>query len=102
MTSVVTQNVDRLHHKAGSENIIELHGTGYIVKCLKCPYEIDRAQLQDVMMRNNPSMENSITMIRPDGDVELSKVRSGIKVFFRYFTLRLQLQKLFVFSGTSR
>ncbi|XP_026314244.1 NAD-dependent protein deacylase Sirt4 [Hyposmocoma kahamanoa] len=73
VTAVVTQNVDRLHHKAGSENIIELHGTGYIVKCLKCPYEIDRAQLQDVMMRNNPSMENSITMIRPDGDVELSK-----------------------------
>lgn len=74
MTSVITQNVDRLHHKAGSENVIELHGTGYTAKCLKCPYEIDRGELQDVMMRNNPSMESSITMIRPDGDVELSKV----------------------------
>lgn len=24
---LITQNVDRLHHKAGGENIIELHGT---------------------------------------------------------------------------
>ena len=23
---IVTQNVDRLHHKAGSENVVELHG----------------------------------------------------------------------------
>ncbi len=25
--TVVTQNIDRLHHKAGSQNVIELHGT---------------------------------------------------------------------------
>ena len=25
--SIITQNVDRLHHKAGSRDIIELHGT---------------------------------------------------------------------------
>lgn len=85
VTSVITQNVDRLHHKAGSENVIELHGTGNIVKCLKCPYEIERAELQDIMMRSNPSMESSITMIRPDGDVELSKVSNGIKVLFISF-----------------
>ncbi len=24
--TVVTQNIDRLHHKAGSQNVIELHG----------------------------------------------------------------------------
>ncbi|KAI8425440.1 hypothetical protein MSG28_007185 [Choristoneura fumiferana] len=73
VTAVVTQNVDRLHQKAGSEYVIELHGSGYIVKCLSCPYEIDRTELQEVMMRNNPAMESSFTMIRPDGDVELSK-----------------------------
>ena len=26
--TVVTQNIDRLHHRAGSENVIELHGEG--------------------------------------------------------------------------
>ncbi|XP_047538078.1 NAD-dependent protein deacylase Sirt4 [Vanessa atalanta] len=73
VTAVVTQNVDRLHHKAGSENIIELHGTGYIVKCMKCPYEIDRFKLQEILLNNNPGMESSFNMIRPDGDVDLSK-----------------------------
>ena len=24
--TVVTQNIDRLHHRAGSKNIIEMHG----------------------------------------------------------------------------
>lgn len=74
VTSVVTQNVDRLHHKAGSDNVIELHGTGYIVKCLKCPYEIERSELQEILMQTNPNMKSSFDMIRPDGDVELSKV----------------------------
>ncbi|XP_013167852.1 PREDICTED: NAD-dependent protein deacylase Sirt4-like [Papilio xuthus] len=73
VSAIVTQNVDRLHHKAGSENIIELHGTGYIVKCLQCSYEVDRYELQQTMMQQNPDMENSVTMIRPDGDVELSR-----------------------------
>ncbi|XP_047032646.1 NAD-dependent protein deacylase Sirt4-like [Helicoverpa zea] len=73
ITSIVTQNVDRLHHKAGSENVIELHGTGYIVKCLKCPYEISREELQVELMKNNQYMESSFTMIRPDGDVDLPR-----------------------------
>lgn len=74
VTAIVTQNVDRLHHKAGSENVIELHGTGYIVKCMTCPYEIDRFKLQDILLKNNPSMESSFSTIRPDGDVDLSQV----------------------------
>ncbi|XP_004928926.1 NAD-dependent protein deacylase Sirt4 [Bombyx mori] len=73
VTSIVTQNVDRLHHKAGSEKVIELHGTSYLVQCLKCPYEIDRHELQEILTENNPDMESSFSMIRPDGDVELSR-----------------------------
>ncbi|XP_022831384.1 NAD-dependent protein deacylase Sirt4-like isoform X2 [Spodoptera litura] len=73
VTSIVTQNVDRLHQKAGSENVIELHGSGYIVKCLKCPYEISREELQVQLLKNNSYMESNFTMIRPDGDVELPR-----------------------------
>ncbi|VVD02155.1 unnamed protein product [Leptidea sinapis] len=71
--AVVTQNVDRLHHKAGSLNVTELHGCGYIVKCLECSYEVDRFKLQVELLKQNPEMETSFNMIRPDGDVELSK-----------------------------
>ena len=32
--TVVTQNIDRLHHKAGSENVIELHGEERCPGCI--------------------------------------------------------------------
>ncbi|KAJ8970017.1 hypothetical protein NQ314_001446 [Rhamnusium bicolor] len=34
--SVITQNVDGLHRRAGSENVIELHGALHKVICTKC------------------------------------------------------------------
>ncbi len=36
IAAVVTQNVDGLHHDAGSGNVIELHGTNRIVACQFC------------------------------------------------------------------
>lgn len=33
--SIITQNVDRLHHKAGSRDIIELHGTTHRQVCIQ-------------------------------------------------------------------
>lgn len=33
---IITQNVDNLHQKAGSERVIELHGTALWVLCLDC------------------------------------------------------------------
>lgn len=38
--SVVTQNIDNLHQRAGSKNVLELHGNGDRARCMKCgkPY----------------------------------------------------------------
>jgi NAD-dependent deacetylase len=36
LDAVVTQNVDRLHHKAGSRRVIEVHGTIETSSCLDC------------------------------------------------------------------
>ena len=33
---VITQNIDRLHHRAGSEDVIELHGSLFHTRCTKC------------------------------------------------------------------
>lgn len=40
--AVITQNVDGLHHKAGSKNVFELHGSIYRNYCMKCkkPYDV--------------------------------------------------------------
>jgi len=34
--AVVTQNIDGLHHMAGSENVMELHGSVHRNYCMKC------------------------------------------------------------------
>ncbi|KAL6429605.1 hypothetical protein ACFW04_007505 [Cataglyphis niger] len=72
---IVTQNVDNLHSKAGSKNVIELHGTAFRVMCLNCDHKICRYELQEVFQKLNPSMVAISQMIRPDGDVELSQAQ---------------------------
>jgi NAD-dependent deacetylase len=39
--SIVTQNIDALHHKAGSENVIEMHGTLRTLSCTQCFQQAD-------------------------------------------------------------
>ena len=43
--AVVTQNIDGLHQRAGSEDVIEVHGSIRTAKCLECGEEaaLDRA-----------------------------------------------------------
>lgn len=43
LDAVVTQNVDGLHQKAGSKNVLELHGNGQRFYCTSCaqPYTFD-------------------------------------------------------------
>ncbi|MBI3829937.1 MAG: NAD-dependent deacylase [Planctomycetes bacterium] len=40
---LITQNVDGLHQAAGSKNVIELHGSGWVLRCTRCGRErLDR------------------------------------------------------------
>ena len=41
LKAVVTQNIDGLHQKAGSKNVLELHGTIYQNNCMKCGKSYD-------------------------------------------------------------
>jgi NAD-dependent deacetylase len=34
--SLITQNIDDLHHRAGSKNLVELHGNIWMVRCTRC------------------------------------------------------------------
>lgn len=36
LKAIITQNIDDLHQKAGSKNVLELHGTYKTATCLKC------------------------------------------------------------------
>lgn len=45
---VITQNIDMLHQKAGSQNVIELHGSPYIHYCLSCRKEFSFTQIKEM------------------------------------------------------
>ncbi len=69
---LITQNVDRLHHRAGSGNVIELHGALERVRCLDCGEVTPRASLQARLFALNPDFARPDTFeVRPDGDAEL-------------------------------
>ena len=35
---LITQNVDGLHKKSGTKNLIEIHGSIWMIKCVNCDY----------------------------------------------------------------
>ena len=69
--SVLTQNVDGLHQRAGSLSVLELHGNIRTVRCLDCHTTFARAFIQDVMREANPSLVDALAQPAPDGDAHI-------------------------------
>lgn len=69
---IITQNVDRLHHVAGSHNVVELHGALARVKCTECGVYEDRDAVQARILRDNPTWPPREAELAPDGDAELT------------------------------
>ena len=45
---VITQNIDRLHRAAGSENVIEVHGSIETSSCLECGTSFDLDEVEGI------------------------------------------------------
>jgi NAD-dependent SIR2 family protein deacetylase len=71
LSAIVTQNVDRLHQRAGSRDVIDLHGRLDRVICLDCGDDSCREQLQGRLETLNPELPRRGEAVRPDGDAEL-------------------------------
>jgi NAD-dependent deacetylase sirtuin 4 len=69
--AVITQNVDRLHHAAGSRDVVELHGALAEVRCLACNAIEPRADLQARLLARNPGWLAHEAALAPDGDADL-------------------------------
>lgn len=65
---LITQNVDELHRRAGSRNVIDLHGVLSRVSCLSCGTRVPRHELQREFERLNPGWNAAAAASRPDGD----------------------------------
>jgi NAD-dependent deacetylase sirtuin 4 len=73
LAGLITQNVDRLHHRAGSRQVVELHGALDDVSCLRCGGTEPRGEVHARLLRANPDWLRLAAEVdaRPDGDAEL-------------------------------
>lgn len=74
---IVTQNVDRLHQRAGSHEVIDLHGRLDVVRCLALDHRLDRETFQTRLRDANPDWDVSPARIAPDGDADLEGIDFG-------------------------
>ncbi|MCM3886767.1 NAD-dependent protein deacetylase [Frankia sp. R82] len=72
ITGVVTQNVDGLHQRAGTVNVVDLHGSLSRVMCPDCGQYSSRRELDARLQAANPDIEVVGAPVNPDGDVTLS------------------------------
>ena len=64
LKAVVTQNIDGLHQKAGSEKVYELHGTIMKNYCMKCGQFYDLSYVMN--SEGMPRCEKCGGMVKPD------------------------------------
>jgi len=50
---VITQNIDGLHQIAGSQNVLELHGTNRAIECLACGERYDPGPLVEQFLQTD-------------------------------------------------
>jgi len=85
VTAVITQNVDGLHQRAGSDPVIDLHGRLDRVRCQTCDALSSRELLHQRMLMMNPELASRLPQLAadaaqaPDGDAEVDRTST-----FRY------------------
>jgi NAD-dependent SIR2 family protein deacetylase len=81
VSGLITQNVDLLHTKAGSRNVINLHGSYAQVVCLNCGHVMSRAALAEQLEKLNPGfLERAEAIgglaVAPDADAVVADTAS--------------------------
>ncbi|MEM9402530.1 MAG: NAD-dependent protein deacetylase [Pseudomonadota bacterium] len=70
--TLITQNVDGLHERAGSRRLIDLHGRLDRIVCMDCKTSMDRETWQQHLATLNADWQATIDYYKPDGDAQLS------------------------------
>lgn len=71
LVSLVTQNVDQLHQKAGHKHVVDLHGRLSTVSCIDCHFEQSRDDYQQKLFEANNWLSSLTADYAPDGDADL-------------------------------
>ncbi|MEA2081770.1 MAG: Sir2 family NAD-dependent protein deacetylase [Elusimicrobiota bacterium] len=66
LKGIITQNIDALHHKAGSKNVVELHGSFWTSRCMACSRKYSYAEMEPkILSAEVPRCECGV-VIKPD------------------------------------
>ena len=66
--TIITQNIDMLHQKAGSKHVIEMHGTLQTLSCTQCYKKFDSSEFVQCFIENGkiPLCPNCNGVLKPD------------------------------------
>jgi len=79
VNGVITQNVDGLHIRAGSQRVVDLHGSMDRVRCLVCGQRYARTDIALRIAAENPWLDiPDAVELNPDGDVQVGSVDNFI------------------------
>ena len=64
--TIITQNIDDLHEKAGSSTVLKIHGDLYTLRCIKCGHKmkIDRQYLEDYHKKLKEILSSPLKIIK--------------------------------------
>lgn len=63
LKAIITKNIDNMHQRAGSRNIIEFHGNAETLTCTKCKKKFTR---EEIILEDLPPLCECKGIIRPD------------------------------------
>ncbi|KPJ99618.1 MAG: hypothetical protein AMJ60_04415 [Desulfobacterales bacterium SG8_35] len=64
LSGIITQNIDSLHQKAGSKNVVEFHGAFNTFSCLSCGDSYDLAFVKNASLP--PHCASCAALLKPD------------------------------------
>lgn len=96
LSAVLTQNIDGLHQKAGSKNVIELHGTTLRNFCMKCGKAFS---VEDVLKADGvPKCDKCGGTVKPDVVLYEESLHDGdMDAAIHY----IRKADMFIIGGTS-
>lgn len=101
LAAVLTQNVDGLHQKAGSKNVLELHGSAHRYSCMKCEraYSYENVFAQSRQSDEGvPRCQTCGGLVRPDIVLYSEGLNSGV---LESAIRHIQNADLMIVGGTS-
>ena len=87
LTGLITQNVDRLHQRAGQQKVVDLHGRLDRVRCQSCSAVMPRETVQEELLASNAQLQADLERQAvqvggqaPDGDAPVEHVHPAFVV----------------------